>query len=166
MVKRKPLDLKGYYRTLKVSPGVEIDEIRLSYAMVRQNASGPHLKRVEEAFETLKDSTRRAAYDMEGLEGTKIFKQPSTLAAAAALLVLIIAVVYGPGLLRGMKTFKQGQTLVETRTGRPFGVVVQYEDSHQFPQGGSAPAYLVRMAGSAELRWLPSYDLQSICDGR
>src|SRR5882672_5249010 len=109
MASRKPLDLKGYYRTLKVSPGAGTDEIRLSYAMVRQNASGPFLKRVEEAFETLKDAERRASYDREGLEGTQVLKKPGTLAGALVVLVATLAIVFVPGLLRGMKTFRQGQ---------------------------------------------------------
>lgn len=166
MVNRKPLDLKGHYRILKVSPGASPDEIRLSYAMVRQNASGGLLKRVEEAFETLKDAERRAAYDREGLEGSKILKNPATLGGAIALLVLILAVIYGPAVARGMKSFRQGQTLVETRTGRDFGVVVAHEEAHRFPPGVTAPAYLVRMAGTNEERWFPAYDLQSSCNTR
>jgi len=166
MVKKKPLDLKGYYRTLKVRSDASAEEIRLSYAMARQDAAGPFLRKIDEAFDTLRDATRRTAYDRQGLEGRQALKRPSTLAGAMALLAVVVAGVYGPELLRGLKKFRPGQTLVEARTGREFGEVVRFEDSHRFPQGGSAPAYLVRIAGSKDQRWLPAYDVQAVCDGR
>src|SRR6266850_1619431 len=135
MANRKPLDLKGHYRTLKVSSDASPDEIRLSYAMAKQNASGSLLKRIEEAFETLRDQDRRSVYDREGLEGSDILRKPATLAAALGLLLVTFAAIYGPGILRGMKSYREGQSVVETRTGREFGTVVRYEASHRFPQG-------------------------------
>jgi len=166
MAKKKPLDLKGYYRALKVSPEAPPDEVRLSYALVRQGAAGPYLKKIDEAFETLRDPARRAAYDQQGHRKAGKPNKTAILAGALSLLVLVLAVVYGPGFLRGLKSFREGQTLVEIRTGREFGVVVRYDGSHAFPQGSTLPAYLVRLAASGDERWFPAYDMQAACKGR
>ncbi|MBI3450344.1 MAG: hypothetical protein HY049_15695 [Acidobacteria bacterium] len=166
MAPRKPLDLKGYYRILKVSPEAPPDEIRLSYALVRQDANGPHLKRIEEAYETLKDPAKKAAYDREGFERPDPLKSPVTLAATVVVFIAILAAIYGPGYLRSRKSFQPGQTLVDVASGREFGSVVRFEDSHRFPQGSSTPAYLVRMPGAEGERWYPAYDLQASCEGR
>jgi curved DNA-binding protein CbpA len=166
MANRKPLDLQGHYRVLKVASDASLDEIRLSYAMAKQNASGALLKRIEDAFEALKDQDRRSTYDREGLEGSDLLRKPVTLAAAFGLLVIILAAVYGPGILRGMKSFREGQRVSDARTGHEFGTVIRYEPSHHFPQGSTLPAYLVRMAGTGEERWFPAYDMQASLDGR
>src|SRR5262245_24237800 len=108
MAPKKPLDLKGHYRILKVSSEVSSDELRLSYALVRQDATGPLAKRIEEAYETLKDPARKAAYDREGLEGPEPMKSPITLAAAVVALTAVLAVAYGPAYLRSRKSFRPG----------------------------------------------------------
>ena len=166
MANRKPLDLEGHYRILKISPDASPDEIRLSYAMAKQNASGSLLKRIEEAFDILRDPDRRSAYDREGLEGSDVLRKPATLAAILALLLITLAAVYGPEILRGMKTFKEGQKVSETRTGREFGTVLRFDPAHRFPQGSTLPAYLVRMAETGEDRWFPAYDMQASLDSR
>ena len=166
MAGKKPLDVRGYYKVLKVSPEAPPDEIRLAYAMSRQNAAGPHLARIERAFETLKDAGKRAAYDREGLRRPNPLKSPYALPVCVAVLIIVLGVLYLPGLLRGRRTFRDGQTLLDVRTGREFGVVVRSESAHRFPQGTVAPAYLVRPAAGGQERWYPASDLLASCEGK
>jgi curved DNA-binding protein CbpA len=166
MAKKKPLDLKGYYRLLKVSPEAPVDEIRLAYAMVKQEAVGPYLKRLEAAYRILKDPKAREAYDKEGLSTFNPLKSPATLVVSIVLLITIFFWLWLPQINLRRKSFSPGQTLVEMRTGREFGRVVSYESSHAFPGGATSPAYLVRMGETGSERWIPAIDLQATCDGQ
>ena len=166
MQKKRPLDAKGYYRILKVDPGVGVDEIRLAAAIAKQNAAGPHLKKIDEAYDVLSNTKSREIYDKEGLERPNLLKSPLTLAVCAMILILAILLLWIPTMKLHGKTFTAGQTLVETRTGKEFGTVVRADHDHLFSQGIMAPAYLVRPADGAPERWYPAIDLQRMCDAR
>jgi curved DNA-binding protein CbpA len=165
MAKPKPLDVKGHYRILKVATDAGVEEIRLATAMAKQNAAGPYLRKIEEAWETLSVAERREAYDRMGLDRPNPLKSPYTLAACVALLIGAFVWLYLPEIRMRSKTFAAGQTLIEVHTGREFGQVLERSTSHLFPQGVRAPAYLVRMAAGGD-RWLPAADLQATCDAR
>jgi curved DNA-binding protein CbpA len=166
MAQRKPLDLKGYYRLLKIASDASPDEVRLAYAMAKSTAEGPHLRRIEDAYAVLKDPRKRAAYDKEGQKSFEPLKSPATLAVAAAALIGVFVWLWLPEINLRRKSFRPGQTLVEIRSGRPFGEVVRYEASHSFPGGSSGPAYLVKLGTTGSERWFPAIDLQATCDGR
>lgn len=164
--KQTPLDRKEYYRVLKVSPEADHDEIKLAYAMAKQNAAGPYLAKLDEAWDVLKDRNKRAAYDAEGLEKTNYFRHPATLLAAIAVLVVVFVTLWLPGIQMRNKKYGPGQELVTVAGRQPFGTVVRFERQHSFPGGVTAPAYLVRMAGTGSEQWLPEIDLQASCAAR
>jgi curved DNA-binding protein CbpA len=167
MVKKQtPLDKKGYYRLLKVSPETSADEIRLAFAMAKQNAAGPHLQKMEEAYEVLKDKESRAAYDAEGQgQRASYLRNPLTLVACIVVLAASIALLWLPDLRLRQKSFQTGQELVTIGTRAPFGEVVRYNPRHEFANGTSGPAYLVRLAETGAERWFPAIDLQATCEG-
>ncbi len=163
--KKTPLDTKGYYRALKVSPEASVDEIRLAYAMAKQNAAGPYLARLEKAYDVLKDRESRAAYDAEGQQRTNYLRNPLTLVACIVVLVAAFALLWLPGIRLRQKTFLTGQELVTISTRAPFGEVLRYKPRHEFANGARGPAYLVRLAATGAERWFPAIDLQVTCEG-
>jgi curved DNA-binding protein CbpA len=162
--KNTPLDVKGYYRLLKVSRMADIDEIRLSYAMAKQNAEGPYLAKLEKAYETLKIPQTRAKYDAEGIRQTDLLRSPFTLAAAIVVLIGAIVVLWLPEIQMRMKRFEPGQELVSASTRQQFGTVVNYDPAYQFPGGNRGPAYLVRLTDGSQEKWFPAIDLQATCE--
>jgi len=163
---RTPLDTKGYYRVMRVRPDCSLDEIRLAYAMAKQNATGPYLEKLEEAYETLKDDKKRAAYDAEGLQGVNYLQNPLTLTAAIVVLIVVFIFLWLPDIRLHGKSFQPGQQLSTASTRAPFGSVVRYDPSHTFPNGTRGPAYLVRLADSGIEQWFPAVDLQASCEQR
>lgn len=167
MPKPAAADSLGHYRALKVNPAADVEEIRLAYAMAKQTATGPYLRRVEDAYEVLKDARRRAAYDRLGgapsIDWGKYLKSPWTLVVCVAILSAAIALIWVPDIRMRSKHFQAGQVLTLIGSGSEFGEVVRVDPAHRFPQGLVAPAYLVRLAGGSEERWYPEVDLQSTC---
>lgn len=157
-------DPKGYYRILRVSPEATHDEIRLAHAMAMQGVSGPHLRRMEQAYGILKSPKSRAAYDKERLRRERPFFSPRTLLIAVAVLVVVFLWLWLPGIRMHGKTFRAGQSLVEIRTGRQFGQVMKYESHHSFPEGMNGPGYLVKVGTGDQERWFPAIDLQATCN--
>lgn len=166
MAPQKPRDLKAYYRLLKIAPDASPDEVRLAYAMARSTAEGTQLRRIEKAYEILRNPKRRAAYDKEGQKNLAPLKSPLTLGIALAALIGIFVWLWLPEISLRRKSFRAGQTLVEIRSGRTFGEVVRYDPGHSFPDGVTGPAYLVKMGTSGSERWFPAIDLQATCEGR
>ncbi len=167
MAQKKPTDLKGYYRLLKIAPDASADEIRLAYAMAKTTSEGPHLRRLEDAYEVLKNPKRRAAYDKEGQRTTiEPLKNPVTLVIAVVVLVAVFLWLWLPDINLRRKHFRAGQTIVEIRSGRPFGEIVRYEGNHPFPGGSSGAAYLVKVGSTGSERWFPAADLQATCNGQ
>lgn len=166
MAKKKPLDIKGYYRVLKVSVDAGPDEIRLATAIAKQNASGPHLRRVDEAWGTLSVLRRRQEYDAMGLERPNPLKSPYTLVVCIVILLGIFFWLYAPAMAMRRKTFSAGQTLVDMRTRQEFGTVVQVDENHRFPNGEVLVGYLIRSAGGGADHWYPAIDLQSTMNAR
>lgn len=164
--KKKPLDTRGYYRVLKVAPDAPQNELSLAAAMAKSTATAAQQRRIEEAFNVLKDPRKRAAYDREGIRAFEPLKSPVTLVVAVALLIAAFVWFWLPEIRMRSKSFNPGQTLVETRTSRVFGEVVRYESNHAFPGGVRAPAYLVRVGTGGPERWFPAIDLQATCEAR
>jgi curved DNA-binding protein CbpA len=166
MARKKPLDIKGYYRLLKVSVDAGPDEIRLATAIAKQNATGPHLKRIDEAWGALSVPRLRQQYDSMGLERPNPLKSPWTLVVCAVILAGIYFWLYAPGIAMRSKTFTVGQMLVDIRTRQEFGIVVQVDQNHRFSNGEVRVGYLVRAASGGSDRWYPAIDLQSTMNAR
>jgi len=165
--KAKPLDPKGFYRILKITPEASADEIRLAYAMAKQSAEGPYLQKLHAAYEVLKNPAAREAYDKEGLSQSLDFmRSPLTLVVAVAILAAVLYWMWLPGIRMHGKKFQAGQTLVRTSSGSEFGKVIRVDPSHRFGDSPATTAYLVELAETGKQVWLPAIDLQATCDAR
>ena len=78
--------MQDYYKTLEVSPTATLTEIKRSYRRLarqyhpdlNQKALDSHIKRLNEAYEVLRDPVKRAAYDDRRAEAalrTKLRRQ-------------------------------------------------------------------------------------------
>jgi hypothetical protein len=166
-------DTKGYYRVLGVNPNASDDEIRLAHALLKGSEDsiaerGLENDEITRAYEYLKNPGRRQAYDMAET-GRRLsprialnLDNPRILVACLVLLLAIVGLVWVPLYGSRFRSFAAGDRLVDTR-GAQFGVVVQSDEHHLFAGGVVAPAYLVEMPGSGQLRWFPAADIQGTC---
>lgn len=122
---------------------------------------------LDRAYEILINSASRRVYDR--LETTPIRRKrqltlnnPLLLAISVVILVAVLGLVWVPLYGSRFRSFSAGDRLVDVH-GASFGVVVKGEEMHQFQGGVSAPAYLVEMSSTKELRWFPATDLQAHC---
>ena len=164
-------DSKGFYRTLMLEQDASEEQIQLAYEMLcEMSASQPHISKgqVERAYSVLINRSSRAAYDRLELTPVKKKRQwirlndKRLLAACVVLLVAILGLVWVPLYGSRFRSFEAGDQLVDLG-GRTFGVVVESEERHAFPGGEAAPAYLVELSSTRELRWYPATDLQAAC---
>ena len=171
-------DTKGYYRTLGVPPTATDTEIRLAYALLRGsdhaagNTDDVPVGMTDEstrAYNFLKNPARRQAYDRAETSG---FVSPvnvnvklgdvRVLVVVLVLLAGILGFVWVPLYGSRFRTFSAGDRLVNT-AGVEFGKVIQSEEHHAFAGGATAPAFLIEMPGTQELRWFPADDIKSAC---
>ncbi len=173
-------DSKGYYRLFGLQPDASEDQIQLAYEAIEEMPiveRGASWTEITRAYSVLMEPGARRAYDaVETRPETRPVTRPlrirqqrsftlndtRLLAACCVLLVGILAFVWYPLYGSRFRSFTAGDALVTTQ-GSPFGKVVQSVESHTFPAGGSAPAYLIELNGSRELRWFPMSDIKSSC---
>ena len=175
MAKHK--DSRGVYRALRVATDASDDEIRLSYALIKQNfeqgSRDPRWLAAQRAYDTLRVPGRRREYDQQQLRGRRGLKininfkkvnldNPKLLAACCGILMAIFVLVWYPLYGARFRSFSPGDRLVDLK-GRDFGVVVQAEEMHSFPGGPSGPGYLVERNDTRALQWYPALDLQGSC---
>ena len=172
-------DTKGYYRTLGVPPTATDAEIRLAFVLLKGAEAGsaePGSENLESnndealrAYNFLKNPARRQAYDQTETSG---FVSPVSvkfklndvrlLVAIFVLLAGILGFVWVPLYGNRFRSFSAGDRLVNT-AGTEFGRVVQSEEQHSFPGGVTAPAFLIELPGTKELRWFPAMDIKAAC---
>ena len=71
--------MQNYYKILEVSPNATLGEIKRSYRRLarqyhpdlNQKALDSHIKRLNEAYEVLRDPLKRAAYDEQLAEAAR-----------------------------------------------------------------------------------------------
>ncbi len=173
----KHRDSRGYYRSLGVATDAGDDEIRLSYALLKQNfdeaTNDPRWLAAQNAYDILRVPARRREYDAQEARG-RIGKSkrgrgasinlhnPKLLAVCCGLLLAVFVLVWVPLYGARFRSFTVGNKLVDLK-GQPFGVVVQAEEMHSFPGGHAGPAYLIELNDSRLLQWYPALDLQGTC---
>jgi curved DNA-binding protein CbpA len=166
-------DSKGYYRVLQIACDATDDEIQLAYEWLEE-LPPPQRKatwsQITRAYSVLKNHDARRAYDRLETQPMRLRRRSSLpslndarlLVACIVLFVGIVGFVWVPLYGSRFRSFSPGDALVTTQ-GAPFGKIVKTEDQHIFPTGTSAPAYLVALHGSDELRWYPMADIKSSC---
>lgn len=173
MVKHK--DTLGYYRTLRVSTDAGDDEIRLSYALLKQNfdegSRDPRWLAAQKAYDVLRVPARRREYDTQqsrrGGGGMKLdiklnLNSPKLLATCCGLLLAIFVLIWYPLYGARFRSFTAGDHLVDLK-GQEFGTVVQVEEMHTFPTGAAGPGYLIEKSDTRQLQWIPALDVQGAC---
>lgn len=166
-------DTKGYYRSLGLQPTASDAEIRLAFVLLKGSEAVPSANEVDNdeatrAYYFLKNPVRRQNYDRAETSGfapvNVKFKLDDVrvLVASAVLLAGILGFVWVPLYGSRFRTFSAGDRLVNA-TGTEFGLVVQSEERHTFPGGTMAPAFLIELPDSKELRWFPASDIKAAC---
>ena len=153
-------DASGYYTTLNLTPGADIAEVRLAYAILKvQKGAGRSRSVVQEAYECLGDPVTKAEYDCRGLAKPNLSLRPWILSFIFLGLVGVGGFLFPGFLVPAPKPFSQGDQLIRRSDQTPLGQIVRREELHVFPGGQTATAYLVRMDDGTE-RWMPASDLE------
>ena len=163
-------DSQGYYRALGLEPDATEEQIQLAYEAIGERPPADRvasMSEVERAYSVLKNPASRMVYDRTETSAPRHARKRylndlRVLAACLALLVGILGLVWLPLYGGRFRTFSAGDRLVDL-DGASFGIVVQSHERHPFPGGALAPAYLVEMSLTKELRWFPVADLQAAC---
>jgi len=158
------LDPKGYYALLNVSPTVTQVEIRLSFEFLKQaHKDGKRVRdiaKIHEAYDTLGDAKSRAQYNRAAAGRPKNPRLNSglLLLGLAVVFTITVAVLFGSDLIAPFVSFDAGDSLYWKTTQKPLGVVLEYEETHAFPEGPSQAAYRIRLSSGDE-QWFVAADL-------
>jgi len=163
---------------LGVSPNSSREEIQLAYVLRKREiaASGEHSEaEVKAAYETLLNPGRR------GAEGSRTQVRPApggrrgrtserTSVNTVALLGLLLCVLVGvlafhiwPTYGYRFRTFEANDQLLDARTKKPYGVVLEARTDHIFSNGKVGPAYRLRLESDGSEVWYPASDVQYVC---
>jgi curved DNA-binding protein CbpA len=166
----RPTTVKEYAALLGVSPNASREEISLAFALKKhegRTGGGPSERELRDAFQALTNPEARARLEQGGRAAAPMARaRVSTLFLLAALLgVLAGAVGFFVWPIYGhhLRSFQPNDRLVEARTGKPFGTVLESSHQHTFRNGKSGPAYRVRLAENGAEEWLPATDVKFLC---
>ncbi len=165
---------RDLYAVLGLAEDASEAEIQLAYerlAELSPEERGTSQSELDHAHSVLRDPKARQLHDRlrhlavrtsRRRSRRRVLDDARLLVACLVFLVAILAFVWYPLYGSRFREFSAGDRLVD-RTGAPFGVVVQVDERHLFPEGASAPAYLVELSSTKELHWYPAGDLKSSC---
>lgn len=159
-----PLDLKGYYAILRLTPGAGLEQVKQAYQEMegswRQNKDLPRFQ-IQEAYRFLSDPQAKAAYDAQcGPKAGPPSKSRPMVLSGAMLFLVVVAGFISPGfLLGGPEPFHAGDILVHSGGKGILGTVRRLESSHHYPTAMIGEAYLIE-SPAGERRWYPAGDLE------
>jgi curved DNA-binding protein CbpA len=173
----KPKSIKEYCEILGVSPNASPDEIRLAFVLLKresQTSGSPPLRDLQEAYQRLTEPNRKdvsARAPQRTGPGADTLSRSSVsalliLAGAFAALVVVLALYVYPMYGYRLKHFGPDSMLLEARTGRPFGTILEVQAAHAFPNGSVGPAYRLRLEPDGRESWLPQNDVHYLCQQR
>ena len=169
-------DSQGYYRLLRVRTRATPQEIQLAFEMLTEWSEaqrGASLPEIERAYGILANPNARAAYDRvcrsqdvfprvsRRVSGRRPLNDWRILAACIVLFVAIVGFVWVPLYGSRFKSFAAGDRLMD-QTNKPFGVVVETAERHEFPGGIRVEAILVDLH-EGDLQWFPAADIRATC---
>ena len=168
MNQRDPL---GYYEILNLDSNADLEEIKLSYQLLKQSYRERRARldigKIRAAYDTLHRADARRAYDLRrhqtlGRTAARL-RLPGVLALLLILLGVVLGVIFGPTVKIEMTRYRPGDALILREDGSPFGTVLRFEKEHVFFNNARAEAYLVEMPGDGAFIWYPVGDLNRIC---
>jgi curved DNA-binding protein CbpA len=170
----RPKTLQEYCQLLGVSPSSDPEEIKLAFVLRRHEArTGGGLGEAElkEAFEALTNPAkreslgRRPAY-VVGAASPSAHRSPvngvALLGGLLAVLAAVLAIYVWPTYRHHFRDFSVRDVLIEERSGRPYGTVLEASRDHAFPNGVAGEAYRVKLEDGREI-WLPASDVRYWC---
>ena len=172
--------VKDFCAILGVSPSAQREEIQLAYVLRKREilTSGEFTEaELKQAYEALTNPGRRVA--SPGGRPSPPVARPRAAAGSPpavsgiGLLVLLLgalALVCGvyvwPQYGHRFRSFGPNDALVEIRTGRPFGTVLEVKKDYLFANGKIGAAYRVRLEPDGGEAWYPTSDIQYACKRR
>ena len=161
-------DPEGYYAALNVNPGASPEEIHLAYVYIKgahaKGARGADVGKVRAAYDVLGNRRRRKEYDADPSATSRLNSVPLLLVLIVAL-AGVLGYVLAPVLMAPYVSFDVGDELYWTKTTRPLGVVVEYADEREFPDGAQQAAYRIQSRAGLD-QWFPAKDLNRNCAAR
>jgi curved DNA-binding protein CbpA len=157
-------DPKRYYALLNVAPTATEVEIRLSYRFLKQaHKEGKKIQDIggiREAYATLVDPDLRAAYDGTTNRRSAPRRMNSGWLAlgVAVVFAITISMVFGSQLMAPFISFDPGDNLYWKATKQPIGLVLEYEQAHEFTEGPTEAAYRIKLS-SGDVQWFGAADL-------
>jgi hypothetical protein len=170
-------DPRGYYAALGLSPGANEIEIGMAFRARKraylERRISLDIKKVQAAYEILRNPAKRKAYDEGQVEGgaplsvrlpamSKLATGRRLWIAAASILLLgavLVLAKHGATVRGTFVRFEAGDALVDIHTGTALGQVTRVEAGHVFPNGGKTRAYQVDLE-TGESKWFPAKDLE------
>jgi hypothetical protein len=171
-------DPRGYYAALGLSPGANEIEIGMAFRARKraylERRISLDIKKVQAAYEILRNPAKRKAYDEGQVEaGASPLRArlPSMselatgrrlwIAAASVLLLgaVLVWAQHGATVRGTFVRFETGDALVDIHTGAALGEVTRVEGDHVFPNGGKTRAYQVDLETGGS-KWFPAKDLE------
>ena len=173
----KPKSIKEYCEILGVSPSASPDEMRLAFVLLRreaQTSGSPSLRDLQEAYQGLTDPNRKDAAARapqsagSGADAPSRARVSALLMLAGAFVALVVALAFYVYPMYGyrLKHFRPSSMLLEARTGKPFGTILEVQAAHAFPNGKVGPAYRMRLEPDGRESWLPQNDVHYLCQQR
>lgn len=165
-------DSQGYYSLLRLKTRATPQEIQLAYEMLTEWSDaqrGASLQEIQRAYAILANPNARAAYDrvcrssrvIPRREERRPLNDWRILAACIVLFVAIVGFVWVPLYGNRFKSFAAGDRLMD-QANKPFGVVVETAEMHEFPGGIRVEAILVDL-DQGDLQWFPAADIRATC---
>lgn len=165
--------VRDYYEVLGVSPSARREEIQLAYVLRKREilTSGEFTQaELKEAFEALINPGRRSV--AAGSRPRPAAGSPPAV-SGMGLLALLFGVLAAVGMFyvwpryaHHFRSFGPNDALVEIRTGKPFGTVLEVKKDYVFTNGKAGAAYRVRLEADGGEAWLPISDIQYVCKRR
>ncbi len=171
--------VKDFCAILGVSPSAKREEIQLAYVLRKRESltSGEFTEdELKQAYEALANPGRRVA--SPGGRPSPVARpraaagSPPAVSGIGLLALLFgaLAVVCGlsvwPQYGHRFRSFRPNDALVEIRTGKAFGTVLEVKKDYLFANGKVGAAYRVRLEPDGGEAWYPTSDIQYVCKRR
>ena len=169
--------LQEYCEILGVSPSSDEEELKLAWVLRKHDArTGGEVTEADlkEAYQALTDPAKRGTLKSRpgaggALRARRAPAQRTSVNAMAMLgwlllaLVAVLSLYIWPTYRHQFRTFSAQDRLVEEKTGKPYGTILEVSQSYTFSNGMSGKAYRVKLEPEGREVWLPVSDVKYLC---